>query len=173
MDLRSVFGINGGWNFTSLPLADRSRLVKNLRALSTSAPAPKMRVGLSVSRRGTCDRGIWTKPLAFAADAGELMGFALGFRCLFVGQGGWRVTGSRVWGARSWDHPCRPSPRLNPAILLDPPLHSRRCLRPLRRGRASSRGHGLDSCNRWPNHSPGIAFGESWVKAPFAIEFPL
>jgi len=23
----------------------------------------------SVSRRGTCDRGIWTKPLAFAADA--------------------------------------------------------------------------------------------------------
>ena len=25
----------------------------------------------SVSRRGTCDRGIWTKSLAFAADAGR------------------------------------------------------------------------------------------------------
>jgi hypothetical protein len=36
-------------------------------------------VDRSVFRRGTCDRGIWTKPLAFAADAGELMGFALGF----------------------------------------------------------------------------------------------
>jgi len=27
----------------------------------------------SVSRRGTCDRGIWTKSLAFAADAEELI----------------------------------------------------------------------------------------------------
>ena len=26
-------------------------------------------MGRSVFRRGTCDRGIWTKPLAFAADA--------------------------------------------------------------------------------------------------------
>jgi hypothetical protein len=26
----------------------------------------------SVSRRGICDREIWRKPLAFAADAGEL-----------------------------------------------------------------------------------------------------
>jgi hypothetical protein len=42
---------------------------ENLSALSTSAPAPSTRVDPSVSRRGTCDRGIWTKPLAFAADA--------------------------------------------------------------------------------------------------------
>src|SRR5439155_20654215 len=41
----------------------------NLRTLSTSAPAPSTRVNTNVSRRGTCDRGIWTKPLAFAADA--------------------------------------------------------------------------------------------------------
>ena len=26
-------------------------------------------MGPSVFRRGTCDRGIWRKPLAFAADA--------------------------------------------------------------------------------------------------------
>jgi hypothetical protein len=45
------------------------RFVKNLRTLSTSAPAPSTRVDPSVSRRGTCDRGIWTKPRAFAADA--------------------------------------------------------------------------------------------------------
>ena len=32
----------------------------------------------SVSRRGTCDRGIWTKSLAFAADAEELI-FLYGF----------------------------------------------------------------------------------------------
>ena len=32
-----------------------------------------------VSRRGICDREIWTKRLALAADAGELMGFA----CVF------------------------------------------------------------------------------------------
>ena len=46
-----------------------AQLVKNLRTLSTSAPAPSTRVNTNVSRRGTCDRGIWTKPLAFAADA--------------------------------------------------------------------------------------------------------
>jgi hypothetical protein len=44
-----------------------------LSALSTSAPAPSVRVDPSASRRGTCDRGIWMKPLAFAADAGELI----------------------------------------------------------------------------------------------------
>ncbi len=33
---------------------------------------------LKVSRRGTCDRGIWTKSLAFAADAEELI-FLYGF----------------------------------------------------------------------------------------------
>jgi len=46
-----------------------SQLAKNLSILSTSAPARCARVELSVSRRGTCDRRIWTKPLAFAADA--------------------------------------------------------------------------------------------------------
>jgi hypothetical protein len=46
-----------------------AQLAKNLSSLSTSAPAPSTRVDPSVSRRGTCDRGIWTKPLAFAADA--------------------------------------------------------------------------------------------------------
>jgi hypothetical protein len=43
--------------------------VKHLSTLSTSAPAPSCGVDPSVSRRGTCDRVIWTKPLAFAADA--------------------------------------------------------------------------------------------------------
>src|SRR4029077_13344208 len=55
-----------------------SQLVKNLRALSTSAPAPSVRVDRKVSRRGTCDRGIWTKSLAFAADAEEFI-FLYGF----------------------------------------------------------------------------------------------
>jgi hypothetical protein len=31
----------------------------------------------NISRRRTCDRGIWMKPLASAADAGELIGFAM------------------------------------------------------------------------------------------------
>jgi hypothetical protein len=44
-------------------------LAKNLSFLSTSAPAVSFGVEPSVSRRGTCDREIWTKPLAFAADA--------------------------------------------------------------------------------------------------------
>jgi hypothetical protein len=41
-------------------------------------PAPGVRVDRKVSRRGTCDRGIWTKSLAFAADAEELI-FLYGF----------------------------------------------------------------------------------------------
>jgi hypothetical protein len=49
-----------------------------LSTLSTSAPAPSVRVDGKVSRRGTCDRGIWTKSLAFAADAEELI-FLYGF----------------------------------------------------------------------------------------------
>src|SRR5580693_629835 len=44
-------------------------LAKNLSTLSTSAPAPSCSVGPSVFRQGTCDRGIWRKPVAFAADA--------------------------------------------------------------------------------------------------------
>ena len=34
--------------------------------------AVQPRESTSVSRRGICDREIWRKPLAFAADAGEL-----------------------------------------------------------------------------------------------------
>jgi hypothetical protein len=30
---------------------------------------------MNACRRGSCDRGIWTKPLAFAADAGLSMEF--------------------------------------------------------------------------------------------------
>jgi hypothetical protein len=37
--------------------------------LSTSAPARSIGVEQSVVRRRTCDRRIWTKPLASAADA--------------------------------------------------------------------------------------------------------
>jgi hypothetical protein len=51
------------------------RLAKNLRILSTSTPARRSRVEQTVLRRRTCDKGIWTKPLAFAADAGLAMGF--------------------------------------------------------------------------------------------------
>ena len=39
-------------------------LSKNLSSLSTSAPVVSFGAGPSVSRRGTCDRGICTKPLA-------------------------------------------------------------------------------------------------------------
>ncbi len=45
------------------------KVAKHLSTLSTSAPAPSCSVGPSVFRQGTCDRGIWRKPLAFAADA--------------------------------------------------------------------------------------------------------
>src|SRR6202790_2642475 len=38
--------------------------VAHISSLSTSAPAPCSRVDPTVSRRGTCDRGICTKPLA-------------------------------------------------------------------------------------------------------------
>jgi len=62
----------------------RRQLLQNLSALSTSVPAPSSSVDPSVSRRGTCDREIWTKPLVFAADAERTMGFALAFRSLFV-----------------------------------------------------------------------------------------
>lgn len=48
-----------------------SLLSRNLSALSTSEPAPSVRVEPSVARRGTCDRRIWTKALAFATDAGS------------------------------------------------------------------------------------------------------
>jgi hypothetical protein len=40
-------------------------------------------VDRKVSRRGTCDRGIWTKSLAFAADTEELI-FIYGFS-IFMG----------------------------------------------------------------------------------------
>ena len=40
-------------------------LVKNLSALSTSAPAPSVRVDRKVSRRGTCDCGIWMKSVSY------------------------------------------------------------------------------------------------------------
>jgi hypothetical protein len=53
-------------------------LLQNLSTLSTSAPARSVRVDRKVSRRSTCDRVIWTKSLAFAADAEELI-FLYGF----------------------------------------------------------------------------------------------
>jgi len=76
----------------------------NLSTLSTSAPAPSVRVGRIVSRRGTCDRGIWTKPLAFAADAGSY-GFCLGVSKFVRLQGGWMGGVSKVgWSSQSaWE----------------------------------------------------------------------
>jgi len=62
-------------------------VLQYLSTLSTSAPAPSVRVDPSASRRGTCDRGIWMKPLAFAADAGGLslsMVFQWPFRYLIA-----------------------------------------------------------------------------------------
>ena len=53
----------------------------NLRILSTSTPARRSRVEQTVFRRRTCDKRIWTKPLAFAADAGFAMGISIDF-CL-------------------------------------------------------------------------------------------
>jgi hypothetical protein len=37
-----------------------------------------------VSRRGICDRGIWRKPLAFAADAGGYINVVWGFNGRFA-----------------------------------------------------------------------------------------
>ena len=45
------------------PVRQSSHVAQNLRSLSTSAPAWRLQVEVSVSRRGTCDREIWTKPL--------------------------------------------------------------------------------------------------------------
>src|SRR5215469_2727686 len=45
---------------------------------------------MNACRRGSCDRGIWTKPLAFAADA-ESYGFCLGFSKFIRLQGGPKV----------------------------------------------------------------------------------
>jgi len=77
-------------------------LVQNLSALSTSAPAPNRRVELSVSRRGTCDRGIWTKPVAFAADAGGAYGICFGVSKFVRVQDGWMGSVSKrdwsLWG---------------------------------------------------------------------------
>ena len=54
--------------FPIFPLPNLQRvgwlLARHLRPLSTSAPAVSFRGDPSVSRRGTCDRGICTKPLA-------------------------------------------------------------------------------------------------------------
>jgi hypothetical protein len=49
----------------------------------------------SVSRRGTCDRGIWTKPLAFAADAGSYA-FCLSVSKFVRLAGAWSATVSKV-----------------------------------------------------------------------------
>jgi hypothetical protein len=77
------------------------QLTINLSALSTSAPAPSVRVDPSVSRRGTCDRGIWTKPLAVAADAGSYA-FCLGVSKFVRGQGGLIAAVSKVgWSFHS------------------------------------------------------------------------
>jgi len=50
----------------------------SLSILSTSAPAPSVRVAGKVFRLGACDKGIWAKSLAFATDAEELI-FLYGF----------------------------------------------------------------------------------------------
>ena len=47
-----------------LAVSQKGCLATNLSTLSTSAPAPSTRVDPSISRRGTCDGGICTKPLA-------------------------------------------------------------------------------------------------------------
>jgi hypothetical protein len=44
----------------------------SVSTLSTSAPAPSVQVDAKASRRSTCDRGIWTMSLAFAAEPNGL-----------------------------------------------------------------------------------------------------
>jgi hypothetical protein len=46
-------------------------LSRNLSTLSTSALRDEFLREPSASARGTCDRVIWAKALAFAADAGS------------------------------------------------------------------------------------------------------
>jgi hypothetical protein len=50
---------------------------------------------MNACRRGSCDRGIWTKPLAFAADAGSY-GFCLGFSKFIRLEGGQKIGVSEV-----------------------------------------------------------------------------
>ena len=59
---------------------------------------------MNACRRGSCDRGIWTKPLAFAADAGSY-GFCLGFSKFIRLQGGRKIAVSEVgWSVgREWE----------------------------------------------------------------------
>jgi len=53
-------------------------LAINLSALSQLRRRRNGRLSVNACRRGSCDRGIWTKPLVFAADAGSY-GFCFGF----------------------------------------------------------------------------------------------
>jgi hypothetical protein len=58
---------------------------------------------MNACRRGSCDRGIWTKPLAFAADAGSY-GFCLGVSEFIRLQSGQKIGVSEVgWSVgRDW-----------------------------------------------------------------------
>ena len=44
-------------------------LIRNVRTLSGVTRRPGLRIQPEVERRVTLDRAVWTKPLAFAADA--------------------------------------------------------------------------------------------------------
>ena len=51
--------------------------------LSTSAPAPSVRVDPSLSRRGTCDRGIWTKVAGVCGGRGPIISLLMGIEWSF------------------------------------------------------------------------------------------
>ena len=59
---------------------------------------------MNACRRGSCDRGIWTKPLAFAEDAGSY-GFCFGFWKFICLQGGQKISVSEMgWTVgRDWE----------------------------------------------------------------------
>ena len=67
----------------------------------------------SVSRRGTCDRGIWTKPLAFAADAEGYININI-----------------KVWGFNGRFAISSPSGHSNCQVLLKREFMHRRILSP-------------------------------------------
>ena len=165
----------------------------NVSALSTSAAAPNGRVELSVSRRGTCDRGIWTKPLAFPADAGEAYGICFGVSKFVRVQDGWmgrvskrdwslwgkwsaiggrflvRVEGRSGWGATIRDT-TTPASQLFPSYrknLCPDRRRVRRALSPVAR-QARARANPAVSSSSVPSEKAGSGHHAAASAAPAA-----
>jgi hypothetical protein len=88
---------------------------QNLRFLSTGAPAVSFRGGTSVSRRGTCDRRICTKPLARRTRGSTTASPQLG-SCCFGDFLAANSTGHQTTDRGNWLTPSLPTPLFQMAI---------------------------------------------------------